>query len=70
MVKSGSGRSKNLLMYILEDYGFYKSVENNITESSFSTDDENVKMTKNTDNVNDVDENFKSSKEDCRKNKK
>lgn len=71
MVKSGSGRSNKSTYLHFERLRFLQgSVENNVTESSFSTDDENVKITKNSNNVNDVDDNFKSPKEDCRKNKK
>lgn len=71
MLKSGSGRSNKSTYVHFKRLRFLQgSDENNVTESSFSTDDENVKITKNTNNVNDVDDNFKSSKEDCRKNKK
>jgi len=71
MVKSGSGRSNKSTYLHSERLRFLQgSVENNVTESSFSTDDENVKITNNSNNVNDVDDNFKSPKEDCRKNKK
>jgi len=68
-VKSGSGRSNKSTYVHFERLRFLQgSVENNVTERSFSTDDENVKITQNTNNVNDVDDNF--PKEDCRKNKK
>jgi len=71
MVKSGSGRSNKSTYVHFERLRFLQGpIENNVTESSFSTDNEHLKITKNTNNVNDVDDNFKSSKEDCRKNKK
>lgn len=71
MVKSGSGRSNKSTYVHFERLQFLQgSVENKVTESSLSTDDENVKITKNPNNVNYVDDNFKSPKEDCSKNKK